>query len=642
MTDTSEQAPASRAESPSARGGAADAYPPLTYGASVRLLARYGGSGKRDLAFAVVLAFGATVLELVPLWCVYRMVDELLAGTATAGGFVGFVVALVVAILGHFVLFGAAMALSHKAAFAVIHDLRLALADRFTRVPLGYLARRRSGELKRVVVEDTEKLELLVGHGIPDVVSGLGVWLAVSVWLFAVDWRLALASIVVTPIAFGAMFAAIRQGQGRAPEYAAASARMNGSIVEYLRGMPVVKIFNRTGEAFQETSEAVRDYTKIETAWARAYVPLGGMFYSLVLANIVVILPVGLWLLRTDQITVSTLLFFVIVGARYSQPLLKVFNHAAEIAHLSMGATIIKAILDEPSLPDTGQRVGFPHHDIEFDHVHFGYGSGDGSGSGDREVLTDVSFVARTGEVTALVGPSGAGKTTIAQLVPRFWDVDTERGRIRVGGHDVRAIGVEQLMDTVAFVFQDTYLFHDTVAANIRLGKSTATDEEIAAAARGARCDEFIDALPDRYDTIVGERGATMSGGERQRIAIARAILKDAPVIVLDEATAFADPENEAAIQDALAALTEGKTLLVVAHRLSTVRDADQILVVHDGRIVECGQHDDLVNQDGTYNRLWNDYIDAQSIILHRPDQDRPDQQRPDQQRPDQPGGATR
>jgi ATP-binding cassette subfamily B protein IrtA len=589
----------------------------LTYGASIRLLLAYGGSARPLVVVSALLAIGAAVLELFPLWAVFRMVDALFAGEASAGMFGMIVLALAGAVVGHFGLFGAAMAISHKAAFGVIHDLRLALAGKLTRVPLGYLGRRRSGELKRLMVDDTEKLELLVGHGIPDLVSGIGVWLGVSVWLFAVDWRLAIASVVVTPIAFGTMIAAIRQGQGRAPEYQLAAARMNGSIVEYLRGMPVVKVFNRTGEAFRETSDAVRHYTAVETAWARAYVPLGGMFYSLVLANIVVILPVGLWLLQAGAVTVPTLLFFVIVGARYSQPLLKVFNHGAEAAHLSMSATVIRAVLNEPDLPDTGRAIDLASHDVELDHVSFGYG--------DHDVLTGVTFTARAGEVTALVGPSGAGKTTIAQLIPRIWDVEPGRGTVRIGGHDVREIGVEHLMNTVAFVFQDTYLFHDTIAANLRLGKSDATDDELRAAARAARCDEFVSALPDGYDTVVGEGGATLSGGERQRVAIARAILKAAPIIVLDEATAFADPENEAAIQDAIAALTAGKTLLVIAHRLSTITDADQIVVVDAGRVLETGRHDDLVASGGVYSRLWQDHVDAQAIVLHRSD-DRPNE----------------
>jgi ATP-binding cassette subfamily B protein len=384
---------------------------------------------------------------------------------------------------------------------------------------------------------------------------------------------------------------------------------MNASIVDYLAGMPVVKIFNRTGQSFAQTSQAVRDYAAIETRWAREYLPLGGAFYMLVAANIVVILPVGLMLMRAGSVDLPTLLLFVILGANYSQPLLKLFNQFHGLAHISMGSTAIADLLDEPPQSDSGARIALPHHDVAFEAVRFGYGPAD--------VLHDVTLVARTGQVTALVGPSGAGKSTIAGLVPRFRDV--RAGKITIGGVDVRDMSLDQLMDTVAFVFQDTFLFSDTIAANIRFGKPDATDAEVRAAARAAQADVFIEALPDGYDTPLGEQGRTLSGGERQRIAIARAILKDAPVVVLDEATAFADPDNEAAIQAALSALTRDRTLILVAHRLHTVMNAAQILVIDQGCVAERGRHEELIQIGGLYARLWDDYGHAQAIQLRPP-----------------------
>ncbi|MFT4252462.1 MAG: ATP-binding cassette domain-containing protein, partial [Caulobacter sp.] len=321
---------------------------------------------------------------------------------------------------------------------------------------------------------------------------------------------------------------------------------------------------------------------------------------------IVVILPVGLVLLRQGSITLPTLLLFVILGANYSQPLLKLFNQFHGLAHISMGSTAVADLLAQTPQADTGTRVALRHYDVAFEHVRFGYGAAD--------VLHDIGFVARTGEATALVGPSGSGKSTIANLVPRFRDV--REGKVTIGGVDVRDIGLDQLMETVAFVFQDTFLFSDTIGANIRFGKPDASDAEVEAAARAARAHDFIAALPQGYDTPLGEQGRTLSGGERQRIAIARAILKDAPVVVLDEATAFADPDNETAIQEAIGALTRGRTLLLVAHRLHTVMNADQILVVDQGRIVERGTHAGLLAEKGLYARLWEDYGHAQSIQL--------------------------
>ena len=390
------------------------------------------------------------------------------------------------------------------------------------------------------------------------------------------------------------------------PDLARRLVRLNASIVEYLAGMPVVKVFNRTGDSFAETGDAVRSYVAMETEWARDYVPLGGTFYTLVLANIVVILPVGLALLHAGSIDLPTLLLFVILGANYSQPLIKLFNQFHTLAHISMGAMLVTDLLETAPQADTGARVELADHDVSFEGVGFGYGA--------QDALHDVTFVARTSEVTALVGPSGSGKSTIASLVPRFRDVRS--GRVTIGGVDVREIGLGQLMDTVAFVFQDTFLFSDTIAANIRFGKPDATDAEVEAAAKAARAHDFIATLPHGYATHLGEQGHSLSGGERQRIAIARAMLKNAPIIVLDEATAFADPDNEAAIQEAIGALISRRTLIVVAHRLHTIVDADRIVVVDGGGVAESGRHEELVAHGGLYARLWDDYTHAQAVTL--------------------------
>lgn len=384
---------------------------------------------------------------------------------------------------------------------------------------------------------------------------------------------------------------------------------MNASIVEYLAGMPVVKIFNRTGEGFAETSKAVRAYSAIETGWAREYIPLGGTFFTLVLTNIVFILPVGLVLLYLDSIDLPTFLLFVILGANYSQPLLKLFNQFHALAHISMGSMLVGQLLAAKPQPDTGKTVPLASHDVAFEGVSFGYEG--------QDVLHGVSFTARTGEVTAMVGLSGSGKSTIAALIPRFHDAG--QGQVTIGGVDVRDIGLEQLMDTVAFVFQDTFLFSGTIEANIRFGKPDASPTEVEAAAKAARAHDFIMALPHGYSTRLGEQGRSLSGGERQRLAIARAILKNAPIIVLDEATAFADPDNEAAIQEAISALTTGRTLIVVAHRLHTIAAADQILVIDAGHVAESGCHDALIERDGLYARLWEDYDHAQAISLRLP-----------------------
>lgn len=590
MSISTEQEPAQTAPAPD-------------YFASLRLAIPYMNGSRGALAGTVTLATLAVFLQLVPVWAVYRVID-----LAVAGGLVwsfaleNAALALGAILLGSLTM-GVALGLSHVVAFDTIHRLRLAVARHMARLPLGYFSNWPSGDAKKLVIDEPEKLEGIVAHGLPEGVSSFAAWLAVSFWLLVLDWRLALAAIFVTPVSFWLLGVAMRSGARNAPAYQAAASRMNAAFVELLAGMPVVKIFNRSDESVAEASAAVRDYVALETRWARDYLPLGGTFSSLVLTNIVFILPFGLVLLHLGEITLATLLLFIILGASYSQPLLKLFDQFHSLAHVSMGSSLVAALLAARPQHDNREKVELASCDICFDKVRFSYGG--------VSVLYDVSFLARAGTVTAVVGPSGAGKSTIASLIPRFWDVDC--GSVAIGGVDVRDIGMDQLMDTVAFVFQSTFLFSDTIEANIRFGKPDATDEEVEAAARAARAHDFIRAQPKGYATRIGEGGAVLSGGERQRIAIARAILKDAPIIVLDEATAFADPDNEAAIQQALAALSAGRTLIVVAHRLHTIARADQILVIEAGRIVERGRHGDLVAGGGHYARLWDDYTREQA-----------------------------
>jgi len=586
------------------RSPSPDAAPSPDLLASLKLLSRHAQGATPVLALSATLATLSVALELVPVWAVWREVSGYAVGSALPSLWLA-LVALAAVVLG-FALMGFALSLSHLAAFRLIHSLRLALARHLARLPMGWFMGRRSGEAKKLIVDEPERLELIVAHGLPEGTSAFATWLAVTLWLFAVDWRMALATIVLTPVSFSLVILAMGQQTAMVGEYQRLSARMNGAIVEYLAGMPVIKIFNRTGAALSETAQAVHAYAAIKTEMSRRFLPPGAALNTLAVASIVVILPAGMVMMRAGWIDLPTLCFFVILGANCSQPLLKLFNLFHNLAHISMASTLIDTVLETPGQPDTGTRVDLSYHGIAFEDVHFGYGA--------QAVLHGVSFTAAPGKVTALVGPSGSGKSTLASLVPRLHD--PQAGRVTLGGVDLRDIGLDQLMGQIAFVFQQTFLFSDTIGANIRFGKHDATKAELHAAARAARAHDFIMALPDGYDTPLGEGGATLSGGERQRIAIARALLKNAPVIVLDEATAFADPDSEAAIQEALSELAQGRTLIVVAHRLHTIMQADRIVVLDKGCVAETGRHADLVAAGGLYARRWADYTETQAILM--------------------------
>jgi len=577
----------------------------LDYLSSLRLALPYLAGSRLKLGATLVLATLSVACELVPVWAIYRAVGDIIAGTTSWSGMLALAGITFAAVLGHLVLLGLALAMSHFVAYDSIYRLRVALARHLARLPLGYFADRPSADAKRLVIDEPEKLELVIAHGLPEGISALSTWLAVSIWLVAVDWRMAVAAIVATPASFVLLGIAMARGGRFASAFKTAQQRMNGAIVEYIAGIAIVKVFNRTGESFAAASDAISRYEAVETAWARSYLPLGGTFFGLVLANVVFIAPAGAFLMAHGSLDLATFVFFVVLGANYSQPLLKLFALFHELAHISMGSMLVAGLLEakpqsEPQSPELPSS-----HDVTFERVQFGYDPA-------TPVLHHVDFTARAGTITALVGPSGSGKSTIASLVPRFHDV--QKGHVRLGGIDVRDMGTAALMDKVAFVFQSTFLFSDTIAANISFGKPDASEAEVIAAAKAAQAHNFIMALPQGYDTRLGATGARLSGGERQRIAIARAILKDAPVVVLDEATAFADPDNEAAIQQAIEQLAARRTLIVVAHRMHTIVEADQIVVVEHGRVRAVGRHDDLLARDALYARMWSDYVAAQQV----------------------------
>jgi ATP-binding cassette subfamily B protein len=476
---------------------------------------------------------------------------------------------------------------------------------------MGYFSRHTTGAIKKILGEDVERVELFIAHHIPDLAAAIVLPVMTLIYLFILDWRLALAAMIPLPIAFGAQRVAFG-GSRRAEtmkEWHDSMEAMNGTIVEYVRGMPVIKVFNQTVYSFRRFKESVYSYRDWMVSVSKKMTPPWAAFTVIVGSGLVFILPVGVWLYVRGGLDLSVLLLFMILGAGYMAPLVKLAMFSSQLTQINEGVTRIEAIFDEPETPEPDVPEIPRSYSIELGDVCFSYE--------EKEVLHDVSFRAEEGTVTALVGPSGAGKTTIAQLLLRFWDVDS--GEILIGGVNVKNIPVEELMNIVSFVFQDVFIFHDTVFENIRMGMDGVTRDQVEAAAKAAQAHGFIEGLPQGYDTLIGEGGTVhLSGGEAERISIARAILKNAPIIVLDEATAFADPENEARIQDAFSELMEGKTVVVIAHRLSSITDADQIIVLDEGRVAGVGSHGLLLDAGGLYQSMWEAHTAARGWELEQ------------------------
>lgn len=593
----------------------------ITFSTGLRALLPYARVGRWQYVASAVLAVVGSLLQLAPFFIAYLVVVGVVEGSVSEASLYRLAMIAVACIVGMSLFLGASTWMSHRAAFATIEAVRLRIGERLGRVPLGFLTSRRSGEIQRSMSDEVERLEGFLAHAVPDLVVATAVTVITTVWLFFVDWRMGLAAVMVVLISLPLMSIGMRRGAGKIAAYMDSQARMTGSMVEFIRGLPVIRMFNQTAEAFGETKEAIRSAARYESEWGREFLPVFTAFYTLLASTAVTLIPIGLWLWVSDSISAPDLLLFFIVGLGYSMPIIKLMEFSSILSRLSLAADMVGVLDSAPELGEASLSADLGEPSVEFRDVSFSHPIDPPAGAGprSRQVLADVSFHARPGTVTALVGPSGSGKTTLAKLIPRFWDLD--EGAVLVGGVDVRVIPFDQLMDQVAFVFQETFLFDDTVAGNLLMARPGASIDELVEACRAAQAHDFIVGLPDGYDTRLGERGARLSGGERQRLAIARAILKDAPIVILDEATAFADPENEAAIQDALGALIEGRTLIVIAHRLSTVTGADQILVLEapagaPGTIVERGTHEQLVAAGGLYTRMWTAFEEAESITL--------------------------
>lgn len=579
-------------------------------------LMEIAGTKRWWLIGSMLLAVLAAMALFTPYIAVYMILREL---AAKAGNLHlldrklifdwGFISLGAVFLYG--ILMYSSLMLSHIAAFNILYEMRIAISQKLARLPLGFFTKRASGEIKKVMSEDVERIELFVAHHVPDVTTALLFPLMIMGYLAVMDWRLAMVIALVFGVAvyLQASMMLSPKNKKQYADYHTAMGRMNASIVEYVRGIQVVKVFGRSMESFERLKQdisAFRDFC-IEMAKKFAFTYTG--FLTLLSSTVLFVIPAAVFLLIKAPFYASyipTVFLFLILGGGIFFPLLKLLFMSGLLNQNTLGVALIDEILDKPEIAEPDHPRQPDGATVEFRKVTFAYDT--------HLVLKNLSFTAQAGTVTALVGPSGAGKTTVGMLTARFWDVSS--GEIRIGGVPIKEIRTRDLMTHVAFVFQDNLLFFDTIEENIRMGNTSASFEEVIDAAKAAQCHEFILKLDKGYETLVGEGGTYLSGGEQQRISLARAILKDAPIIVLDEATAYADPENEGKILDSFSRLIQGRTVLVIAHRLSTITSADQILVIDDGLLAEQGRHGELLGLNGVYSRMWETYTRSREWVL--------------------------
>ena len=503
-----------------------------------------------------------------------------------------------------------AFRISHIGAFNLEVVLRTALAEHLARLPLGYVITTGSGAVKKLVQDDVKALHAFVADSTPLIGQAYTTPTISLIAVLIADWRLGLVTLAIVPVGLIFIKFALQDYEEQRDAYDRANEKINGVIIEFIQGMQVVRTFDDGSSSFARFQTALDTFTQSLRDWNnknRFSARLGSLLFE-PLPTLVIVSVFGAWLLSQGSITIPRFLVFLLVAPRLCGAFKPIFTLAYMINQANAGAIRIGKVLAEPALSQPSQPQQPADASISLENVTFAYGDG-------TPALQNLSLHLSVGSVTALVGPSGAGKTTLAQLIPRFWDVN--EGAIKIGGVDIRQMTSDTLMSWVSFVFQDTFLLQDTVFNNIKLGRPDATREDVEAASRAAQAHEFILDLPQGYDTLVGERGGQLSGGQCQRVTIARAILQDNPIVVLDEATAFADPENEALIQAAIAALTQNKTLIVVAHRLATITQVDQIAVLDQGHLVELGKHEQLIAAEGLYARLWSRHQAAQNCCLN-------------------------
>ena len=555
--------------------------------------------GEKDLKRAIIICVVTNVALFLPYMIIMQIMQTVIlplaAGVSLDTGMLWFLFGLGVAAAAlYFWLYGIEYDRTYTTAYQESTNIRVEVAEHMRKLPLSFFNRKDLSELTTNIMGDCSTVEQMISHAVPQIISNLFSLGMVAVMLLLFNWRMTLALFVALPVSVGIILLSRKLQASFGERHVKAKLNVSKQIQEYLDGIKVVKAFGLSGEKSAALKMALKEMMKeamVFEAIAGTFVTLASMVLQV---GIGVVVLLGVNLLTAGNLDTVTFLTFCMISARIYSPILTVLTMFAELMYFFTSTKRMQELRMEPIM-EGKTDIDIPSCEMMFDDVTFAYNK--------TNVIHNLNCKIPTNGVTALVGPSGCGKSTISRLAARFWDVNG--GEVTIGGENIREIDPETLMRKMSFVFQDVVLFNDTVMNNIRIGKDGATDEEVYAAAKIARCDAFIRKMENGYGTMIGENGCTLSGGERQRISIARAMLKDAPIVLLDEATASLDPENEVLIQQAISALIQNRTVIVIAHRLKNIQDADQIIVLEDGRLNALGTHDELLKEDGLYAELW-------------------------------------
>lgn len=552
---------------------------------------------------SVILAVLGVACQMVPYFCVAHIVTMMLSGEQN---FSRYVTAGIIALCGYFgkVLFSClSTTISHTATYYTLRDLRENITAKLARVPMGTILDTPSGQYKTTIVDRVEGMESTFAHLIPEMTANVLVPLVIAVYLFLLDWRMALLSLVTLVVGLAVMSAGMKNYPVKWEGAVKAGKQMANAIVEYIGGIEVVKAFSQSAGSYKKYSDAVNYNANYYVDWMRENQKTMSAYNAILPSVLICVLPCGFAFWLSGSLELSTFLSIVIFSLGLIGPIIAAFTFTDDLAVLGTNVKEISQLLNAEELNHKETPIKLEDTGISLRSVSFSY-------DGTTEVLHDVNLAIHPGTMTALVGPSGSGKSTVAKLIAGYWDVTS--GSITLGGHELKDMPLSEIADQISYVSQDNYLFNRSIRENIRMGRPSATDEEVEQAAKQSGCDAFIRKLDNGYDTVVGSAGSHLSGGERQRIAIARAMLKDAPIIILDEATSSVDPENEDELQRAIEALTHDKTIIMIAHRLKTVRNADQILVLDNTHIVQRGTHAELIQQKG----LYADFVSARQEAI--------------------------